>query len=337
MNKLVKFVWLLLLCITVARAGFSNKTILKSLTYEPPTNLSECNSCENDTCKSFWNALLNSSSIWNNKFESMQVDTPQKHFSSPNKFDNGSSCMFGLHTLSTQITGYSVQIESVLNWTVSIYTVSQNKNKITQSSDIGILGKRFSIPINNMEDVYFVVKSEGRNATMSLNASVQASLGGDTKENPSQGRYYEDDKNYDFNFRGSSHRDTSFNSSWNNDSDDEWNSNSNPKIDLGALWGIIIGSVIAVGLIIFAVAYIIRHYKNKRNEERSSKDPKAKSEPDDPKTGTVVFHEDNHQNVPTQQRAPEDQNEKQISDSYSQNMPYNPGRANVFFEDEEDP
>ena len=50
-----------------------------------------------------------------------------------------------------------------------------------------------------------------------------------------------------------------------------------------------------------------------------------------------MFHEDNHQNVPTQQRAPEDQNEKQISDSYGQNMPYNPGRANVFFEDEEDP
>ena len=91
--------------------------------------------------------------------------------------------------------------------------MSQSESKITQSSDIDTSGETFSIPINNMEDVYFVVKSEGQNATMSLTASVQASLGGDTKENHRQGRYNEDGENYDFNFRGSSHRDTSFNSS----------------------------------------------------------------------------------------------------------------------------
>ena len=91
--------------------------------------------------------------------------------------------------------------------------MSQNESKITQFLDIGITGETFSIPIDNMEDVYFVVKSEGQDATMSLTASVQASLGGDTKENPRQGKYYEDGENYDFDFRGSSHRDTSFNSS----------------------------------------------------------------------------------------------------------------------------
>ena len=126
----------------------------------------------------------------------MSADSPQHIFSSPDIFDSGSSCVYQLHTSSTLIIEYIVEIKSLINCTVSIFTRNPSKSKILHITDIDSSENLSKVQINHMEDVFIVAKSQGKNAIMSLIASVRTSLKGNERGSLSKENNYGENSNY---------------------------------------------------------------------------------------------------------------------------------------------
>ena len=205
----------------------------------------------------------------------MHVDSPEKHFSTPDSFDNGFSCVYQLHTSSTLITGYSIIMESSsINCSISLYTKNRNESTISHISDMSSPGTSSSIPIDNMEDVYIVAKSTGKNSIMSLTANVQTSLRDDRRRRgrgSRGGSNYGNNNNCNYNNCGSSSSSSNSNSSSNGDSSgDGSNSTSSSGFGIGGICGVTFGILGLIGLIFLLAILGLRYYRAKRNGQRTS-------------------------------------------------------------------
>ena len=202
----------------------------------------------------------------------MHVDSPEKHFSTPDSFDYDSSCVYQLHTSSTLITGYDIIMESSsINCSISLYTKNQNESTISHISDMSSPGTSSSIPIDNMEDVYIVAKSTGKHSIMSLTANVQTSLRDDRRRR-GRGSRGGSNNNCNYNNCGSSSSSSSNNNSSSNgdSSGDGSNSTSSSGFGIGGICGLTFGILGLIGVIFLLAILGIRYYKAKRNSQRTS-------------------------------------------------------------------
>ena len=271
----------------------------------------------------------------------MHADSPEKHFSTPDSFDNGFSCVYQLHTSSTLITGYSIIMESSsINCSISLYTKNQNESTISHISDMSSPGTSSSISIDNMEDVYIVAKSTGKHSIMSLTANVQTSLRDDRRRGgrgSRGGSNYGNNNNCNNNNYGSSSSSSNSNSSSDDDSsEDGSNSTSSSGFGIGGICGVTFGIIGLIGLIIFVGIVGLRYYRAKRNRQKASPAPNNSGNLGTTRAVTVIFHQDTQLDFSISQARHQAQYSSQFPSIHNRNgsRTHRPGgNTKVFYED----